>query len=343
MQINPANNPWLSSIPRERFAHLPTPLEPLVHLTEDLGGPRIWIKRDDCTGLAFGGNKARKLEYLVGHALSRGSNVIITSGAWQSNHVRLTAAVAAKFGMRCHVVLSPPNPESSEIGLDDQCGNLLLVKLLNAETHYVPDDGVATDDCVRELSEREMADGYTPYVVPIGGSNAIGAAGYIGCANEIVVQASEQDFAPTHLVLATGSGGTHAGLLAGVAQAAIRTDVIGISVSESAEVKKSKIRVVLDELDQCMGRDGSLISAEKIHVKDSYVGRGYALAGEDVLSVIRLVARREGILLDPVYTGKAMVGLIDLIRAGNFKSSDNVVFLHSGGTPAIFNYGSAFG
>jgi L-cysteate sulfo-lyase len=323
-----------SRFPRVRFSHGPTPLEPLERLTRLLGGPRLFIKRDDCTGLATGGNKARKLEFLLAEALAQRADALITYGAVQSNHARQTAAAAAKYGMRCHILLErrvpqmPPDYEAT--------GNVFLDRLLGAEVSYHPgatDMGAAAADLARQIEAR----GGRPYVIPGGGSNATGALGYAVCAEEIISQGHALGLAVNHIVHATGSGGTQAGLVAGLAALGNPALATGISVrfdraKQEANVHKLAEQVG-DRLDLAAG-----IERRNVVAFDEFVGPGYGQATKEMVDAITLTARTEGILLDPVYSGKGMAGLIALCRRGHFKASDTVVFIHTGGSAALFAY-----
>lgn len=325
----------LDRFPRVPLLHGPTPLHTLPALARALDVERIYIKRDDCTGLAFGGNKTRKLEFTFGDVRRRGADVVVTTGAWQSNHVRQTAAAAAQLGLRCHAVVhSPlPDPAPSYAG----SGNLLLDHLFGAQVHRVDDDA-AGEARVAELVQRESAAGAVPYVVPLGASDGIGALGYVGCAQELLRQLEAAGARPSHIVLATGSAGTHAGLLAGLRAAGSDVAVVGISVSEPAEVKRAKVARVLGELAEVAG-DGSVrVPDAEIVVLDDYVGAGYAIPAEAADRALRLLASREGILLDPVYTAKAMSGFLDLVERGRLQALRDPVFLHTGGAPALFAY-----
>lgn len=324
----------IEGFPRVSLMHGATPLHDLPALARALGVRRLLIKRDDCTGLAFGGNKTRKLEFALGEALRRGADVIITSGAWQSNHVRQTAAAAAHLGLRCHAVVHNPLPASG----DDyrRSGNRLLDRLLGCTLHDVASEEAGIE-CIAALARREAAMGATPHVVTMGASDGIGTLGYVACAQELLRQCRDIAAAPSHVVLATGSAGTHAGLLAGLRAAGSDIALVGISVSEPAEVKRAKVRRVLGELAAAT-RTAMQVPDEAIVVLDDYVGAGYGMptAAGDV--ALRLLARKEGILLDPVYTAKAMSGFLDLLAHARCGPMRDPVFLHTGGTPALFAY-----
>ncbi len=323
----------LSSFARVQLAHLPTPLEPLTRLSQMLGGPRIYIKRDDCTGLAGGGNKTRKLEFLMGDALEKACDFILTAGGLQSNHARQTAAAAAKLGLDCELFLeSVPGTPSSDY---DRNGNLLLDRLLGAGVQRCPGDGSLLTR-MEARAEELRREGRTPYVVPVGGSSGIGALGYADCALELIKQCQAQELEPDHIWMATGSGGTQAGLLAGLALAQSKVPLTGINVSATEEVQKAKLRPVLAETFGLLGL--ALPDLDDVICDENFYLPGYGIPNEGTLEAIRLLAVSEAILLDPVYSGKAMAGLIARIREGAFSSRDTVVFLHSGGAAALFAY-----
>ena len=324
---------------RVEVAHLPTPLEDLEVLTAELGGPRILIKRDDQTGLAFGGNKARKLDYIMADAQAKGADVIITWAGLQSNWCRQTAAAAAMMGMRSILLLS--RRDDSPVVID---GNLLLDAILGAEARILP-LGTSPSEVALGIAEEERLVGNTPYIVAVGGSSTgydmkepLGAMGYITALIETHRQAVEMGAVPDYVVIPTGSGGTQAGLVVGAAALRAGTKIIGISVSGSAEVIQSNVARIATQTSEGLGL-GHSFSPEDIIVFDDYVGEGYGILNEPTADAIQRVARGEGILLDPVYTGKAMSGLIDLVESGYFQADDVVVFIHTGGTPAIFHYG----
>jgi D-cysteine desulfhydrase family pyridoxal phosphate-dependent enzyme len=310
--------------PRVQIAHLPTPLEPLPHLSEHLGGPELWIKRDDQTGLAFGGNKTRKLEYLVADALDKGARTLITRGARQSNHCRQTAAAAAKFGLGCILILSgEPAPEAS--------GNLLLDRLMGAEIVWTEGDD---PDRILELTyERVQDEGRFPSLIPYGGSNAVGASAYAFAMREL----KEQGQAFDRIVFASSSGGTQAGMITGAAMEGLEARITGISVDLEADGLRARISPLLGQIAELIGMDLDP-QAATIDVNDRYLGGGYGVLGEPEREAIELFARQEGVLLDPVYTGRAAAGLIDLIRQGKISSDERVLFWHTGGTPALFAY-----
>jgi L-cysteate sulfo-lyase len=321
-----------------RFAHLPTPLEPLAGLTEALmgsGGPVLYVKRDDCTGLAGGGNKTRKLEYLLGDALANGADTLVTQGAVQSNHVRQTAAVAAKFGMACEIILEE---RTGSKAVDyNRSGNVLLDELLGARVRRVSagaDMSVALAEVAAEVAEA----GGRPYVIPGGGSNIIGALGYVECAMELVTQANADGIEIDRIVTATGSAGTHAGLVAGLAVMGADIPVLGIGVRAPRDVQEANVFKLAQDTADLLGHR-ERVTRDMVVADCDYVGAGYGLIDEGVVEALKTVARSDGLLLDPVYTGKAMKGLIALSKQGRF-DGETVVFLHTGGAQGLFGYQS---
>ena len=324
----------LASMPRVGLAHLPTPLEAMTRLSTHLGGPDIFIKRDDCTGLATGGNKSRKLEYLMADALRRGADIVLTTGAVQSNHVRQTAAAAARLDLDCLALLETEVPCEEPSYLAS--GNILLDGMFNASLEYF-EHGTNMDTALKARARALAAKGRKPYVIPVGGSNAIGALGYIGCAEEVCKQAREASIPITRVVHATGSGGTQAGLLAGFATLDADVAVTGISVSDGKRMQTRKVREILEETAELVGLDTDGLKSG-IDVNARFVGEGYGMPTEGMREAVELCARLEGILLDPVYSGKAMAGLIGLIRSGEITANETVVFLHTGGSAGLFAY-----
>ena len=310
-------------VPRLRFAHLPTPVETLPRLSETLGGPRLLIKRDDQTGLAFGGNKTRKLEFLVAEAREQGAETLISGGALQSNHCRQTAAAAARFGFECVLVLTGEQPEQPS-------ANLLLDQLFGAEIVYVA-ERKDRDRILQETFDRATNERKKPYLVPYGGSNATGAMGYAFAMKELVDQDTNADW----IVFATSSGGTHAGLLLGQRVFGFSGRILGISIDESEEWLKKEVSQLASATSEKVGARIEFTPADVLANAD-YCGAGYGVVTEQEREAIRLVAEYEGLLLDPVYTGRAAAGMIDLIRKGFFETSETVLFLHTGGQPALF-------
>jgi D-cysteine desulfhydrase len=315
-------------LPRVTIAHLPTPLEPLPRLTAQLEGPELWVKRDDQTGLATGGNKARKLEFLVADALEQKADTLITCGAAQSNHARQTAAAAAKFGLDRVLILG--GDASSQVQ-----GNLLLDRLLGAEIVWTADSPPheQLDVVARALRE----DGCRPYVIPYGGSNQVGASGYVAAMEELLDQCADRDITFNHIVLASSSGGTQAGLVVGARALGYQGRILGISVAPAAGELRSKVRDLATATSHDIGLYLSF-SDDDFAVNDAYVGGGYGVVGDLEREAIRTVARAEGLLLDPVYTGRAFGGLLDLIRRGAFTRDESVLFWHTGGIGGLFGH-----
>ncbi|PZN96003.1 MAG: D-cysteine desulfhydrase [Alphaproteobacteria bacterium] len=322
----------LARFPRVRLAHLPTPLEPLPRLSEVLG-VELWIKRDDCTGLAGGGNKTRKLEFLLGDAMEQGADTLVTQGAVQSNHVRQTAAAAAAHGLRCEVILEERTGSRATDYVHN--GNVLMDRLFGADIRFV-DGGSDMPSELEITAEQVRARGGRPYVIPGGGSNPIGALGYVDCAREIVVQADELDLPIDRIVTATGSAGTHAGLVAGLAVMGADIPVLGIGVRAPKPKQEENVLKLARQTAALLGRPDA-VTTEMVVADCDYVGEGYGLIDGAVIEALKLAARTDGIVLDPVYTGKAMKGLIALAKAGRFKD-ETVVFLHTGGAQGLFGY-----
>ena len=328
----------LAKFPRVRLCHSPTPLEPLENLTKKLRGPTLYIKRDDCTGLATGGNKTRKLEFLMGQALQQGVDTIITQGAVQSNHARQTAAAAAKFGLKCKILLERRVPN---VALDyEQTGNVMLDRVFGAEIEWWPAD-TDMNDVGLKVAEKVRQDGGEPYFIPGGGSNRVGALGYVDCAMEIVSQANEQGLSIDYIVSATGSAGTQAGLVVGLEGCSSPIEVFGVSVRHPREKQEEIVYDLAVETAAYVGMRGE-ISRERVVANGDYVGPGYGQPTPEMVRAVNLLARTEGILLDPVYSGKGMAGLIGEIGKGTFSKDDNILFLHTGGTAALFAYEALF-
>ncbi len=326
----------LARFPRARFAHLPTPLEPMPRLSEALGGKaKFWVKRDDCTGLAGGGNKTRKLEFLLGAALKAGADTLVTQGAVQSNHVRQTAAAAAIHGMACEIILE----ERVQTNAVDyvSSGNVLLDRLMGGKLRNVP-AGSDMNAELEKVAEEVRAKGGKPYIIPGGGSNTIGALGYVDCAIELVTQANAKGLVIDRIVTATGSAGTHAGLVAGLALVGADIPILGIGVRAPKDAQEANVHKLAVATAEMLGH-GDRVTREMTVANCDYVGAGYGIADEAVIDALKLIARTEALLLDPVYTGKAMKGLIDLARKGHFKD-ETVVFLHTGGAQGLSGYAS---
>ena len=328
----------LARFPRVRLGHLPTPLEPMDRLSEMLGGPRLWVKRDDCTGLSSGGNKTRKLEYLMADAERQGADTIVTQGATQSNHARQTAAAAAKMGMACHILLEDRTGSNDANYILN--GNVLLDRLHGA-TVSKRAGGADMNAEMEALAERLRGEGRRPYVIPGGGSNPVGALGYVNCARELAEQAAAMGLEIGALVHATGSSGTQAGLVAGLA--AIRSDIhlLGIGVRAPQERQEAMVYDLAQRTAAYLGT-GVEIAREAVRANCAYVGGGYGIPTEGMVAALTTLARTEGLLFDPVYSGKGLDGLIDLIRQGYFDGMSDVVFLHTGGSAALFGYPDAF-
>ena len=329
----------ISRFPRLHFAHLPTPLEPLDRLSDYLGGPKLWIKRDDCTGLAGGGNKTRKLEFLIADALHESADCVITQGATQSNHTRQTAAIAARQGLGCHILLE--DRTGSKDTDYNYNGNVLLDELFGASLGMRP-NGTDMNAAMQDLAKELEANGKKTYIIPGGGSNPVGALGYVNAALELLNQANEMSLRIDELVHGTGSAGTQAGLVTGMAACNSGIPVLGIGVRAPHDAQLSSVLNLAQRTAAHMGIPDT-VSENDVHVNCNYVGKGYGIPGEDTLQAIKLLANMEGILLDPVYSGKAMAGLIDLVRQGRYESDQNVVFLHTGGSQALFGYRQIFG
>ncbi len=329
----------LARFPRISLGHFPTPLEPLDNLSKLLGGPKIWIKRDDATGLATGGNKTRKLEFLLADALQKKADVVITQGATQSNHVRQTIAGAAKLGLKAKVLLEK---RVTDFGEDYQrSGNVQLDLLLGGDIVAHLPGGTDMQQAMEEYAAELREQGHNPYVIPGGGSNAIGALGYAACAEELLYQSSQLRLRIDHVVHATGSTGTQAGLVAGFTATNSHIPVLGISVRAPKAKQEENVWNLASRTRELLGVPGDL-PRETVVANSDYVGDGYGLPTESMLEALRLLAQHEGILLDPVYSGKGMAGLIDLIRKGHFRKDDNVVFIHTGGSAGLFGYRQVF-
>ncbi len=325
----------LARFPRRRYTPAPTPIEPLARLSRHLGGAELFIKRDDLLGLAGGGNKTRKLEFLVADALHRGADTLITVGAVQSNHCRLTLAAAAKEGLKCRLILEERVPNSHRA---DASGNNLLFNLLGAEKLTVVAGGSDLGAAMQAEADELAAMGRQGYLIPGGGSNALGALGYVACAEEITQQSFVAGLAFDHLVCSSGSGGTHAGLVTGMVGVNSNIPTTGISVRAEKLPQEAKLHALAEEVASDLGVRGG-VPREAFTVFDDYVGPGYSLPTEGMIGAIKLFARLEGILLDPVYTGKTAAGLIDLVQKGHFKKGERVLFIHTGGSPALYAYG----
>ncbi|MFC4352292.1 D-cysteine desulfhydrase [Fodinicurvata halophila] len=328
----------LSRFNRLHFAHLPTPLEPMERLSAYLDGPKLWIKRDDCTGLSTGGNKTRKLEFLIADAWEREADCVITQGATQSNHARQTAAAAAKCGMECHIILEDRTNIEHSSYTDN--GNVLLNLLHGANVSTRP-GGTDMNSEMEVLADDLRTQGKKPYIIPGGGSNEIGALGYVDAALELLTQANSQNLLINHVVHATGSAGTQAGLVTGLVGSNSGIPVLGIGVRAMKEVQELNVLALAERTSEHIGI-GNVVKHKHVEANCDYVGLGYGLPTDSMIEAVALLARLEGILLDPVYSGKGMAGLIDLIRRGYFSRDQNVVFIHTGGSAALFGYPDIF-
>ncbi len=331
------NEGLTSNLHRQRFTHLPTPIEELANLRQYLldsrgpdkkyGVPRLLVKRDDQTGLATGGNKARKLEFLVAAALEEKADTLVTCGAVQSNHSRQTAAAAARYGLRCELVLQgdPPTKEPT-------C-NLLLCQLMGAEVCYVP-NSVDLAEALTVVGESLKAKGHHPYVIPLGGSDATGSSAYVAAMEELMQQMEVQDEQVNHIVLACKSGGTQAGLAVGARELSFAGQILGISIDENARDMKKRQFPIANRTAKLLGLDQKF-RPDDLLVNDDYTGQ-YGVMGERERHAIRTLARSEGLLLDPVYTSRAFGGLLDLVRKGTFEEGETVLFWHTGGSVMLF-------
>lgn len=322
--------------PRVELARLPTPLQPLDRLGAEIGGPRIWLKRDDLTEGPAGGNKLRKLEFAIGQALADGADVVITAGAAQSNHCRQTAFAAARFGLGCHLLLAGPESASPPDG------NLLLDELFGADITYVDPDAFGDLAPVFDAaSDRHRREGSTPFCIPVGASDEIGLWGYVEAGAELAVDVERAGIEPSHVVAACGSGGTHAGLLVGAERAGLASQILGISVSRSTETLAARMPDLIDRWNRRYGQSVD-VDADRSVILDDYIAPGYGKAEPRVYETIRLLGRLEGVVFDPVYTGKAFDGFLREIEGGRFDGSDDVIFLHTGGIYAVFPHRAQF-
>jgi L-cysteate sulfo-lyase len=325
----------LKNFSRVDLCHQPTPLEEMPRLSAALDGPKFWIKRDDCTGLATGGNKTRKLEFLLADALQQGADTLVTQGAVQSNHVRQTAAAACKFGLDCHALLERRVPDRAADY--ETTGNVLFDHIFGTTIEFRP-PGLDMNAEARAVTEKFAVNGRKPYFIPGGGSNEIGALGYVSCAYEMLAQFDAQGLDVGWIVLASGSAGTHAGLLAGLHAAGSDIPVMGISVRQPRERQIAAVHKLAAATAAQL--TDTPLSLEKTVIDDGYVGAGYGLPTEGTIAAINLIARKEGVLLDPVYSAKGLAGMIGLTEQKFFDRQKDVVFLHTGGAAALFAYGN---
>jgi D-cysteine desulfhydrase len=313
----------MKEISRLKFAHLPTPIEELPRLSERLAGPRILVKRDDQTGLAFGGNKTRKLEFLVAEAREQGARMLISGGALQSNHCRQTAAAAARFGFECTLVLNGEMPEHPS-------ANLLLDQLFGAEIVTIKDRAYR-DQVLRETYDKAVDAGKRPYLVTYGGSSPTGALGYVFAMKEFMEQNVNVDW----IVFGTSSGGTHAGLVLGQRLFGYKGKVLGISIDEPEEWLKTRVSMLASDASEKLGKRIDFARGDVL-ANEEYCKAGYGVLTDAEREAVKLFAKLEGLLLDPVYTGRAAAGMLDLIHKGFFKKDETVLFWHTGGQPALF-------
>jgi D-cysteine desulfhydrase len=328
----------LSQFSRRRYTEYKTPIELLPNFSRELNGPDIYIKRDDLLGLTLGGNKTRKLEFLMDDALRQGADTILTCGAVQSNHCRLTLSAAVKEGLKCRLILEErvPNSYKPEAG-----GNNFIYRLLGVEDIRVVKGGSDMMQELEKLAAELRSEGRKPYIIPGGGSNEIGALGYVACAEEIAGQLFDSGTAIDRIVIASGSAGTHAGMLTGIKGNNLNIPLIGISVSRKHDEQVEKVLDLTRRLSEKL-QSAEEIEREDVIVYDQYVGEGYSLPTSSMIEAVKLLAQTEGIVLDPVYTGKAMAGLVDLVRKGTFAKEEKILFLHTGGSPALFAYTDVF-
>ncbi|WP_071396497.1 D-cysteate sulfo-lyase [Bacillus tuaregi] len=328
----------LAQFPRKRYTASYTPIEKLEKLSEALGGPSIYMKRDDMLGLTAGGNKTRKLEFLMADALKQGADTIITCGGIQSNHCRLTLAAAVKENLKCFLLLEDGEEESTE---PDFNGNYFLYHLLGAEKIKIVPNGTDLNKEMELMAEELAKEGRQSYMIPVGGSNVIGATGYAACAQEILTQMFEENLHFDTVLCVSGSGGMQSGLIIGFEANQSGIPVMGINVSRRKAAQEEKVFQLVNETAKHLGLSGN-ITRDSVTCFDDYVGPGYAIPTPEMVEAVKLIAKTEGILLDPVYTGKAAAGLIDLIRKGYFKNEDHILFVHSGGSPALYANTSLF-
>lgn len=330
----------ISDFPRAILSHSPTPLEAMPNITRVLGGATLMVKRDDCTGLAMGGNKVRQLEFYFGDAQAQGADTVIITGAIQSNYVRQAAAAAAKLGMACEIQLE--NREATKTPEYEVSGNVLLDRLLGAKIHYYPEgeDEAGADQALEDIAERVRGEGGKPYVIHLAqGYPPLGSLGYVVAAEEILDQASDQGLTIDAIVLPSGSAATHAGVLAGLRHRGSDIKVVGVCVRRTQAQQFDRVFNQATTVAEMIGSSNP-ITNDDIHVTDEYLGPGYGQSTPEMLEAMTLAARQEGLLLDPVYTGKALAGMIGMVRSGAISADQTVLFLHTGGTPALFGYRS---
>ena len=329
----------LAQFPRRGYLKSPTPIEPLKNFSKALGNRvNVWIKRDDLLPGCAGGNKTRKLDFCFADALEQGCDTVITCGAVQSNHCRLTLSWAVYEGMDCHLVLEERvagsyNPEAS--------GNNFLFQLMGVKSITVVPGGSDMPAAMRQVADKVAADGKKPYIIPGGASNPIGATGYVACAEETMQQLFAMGLNIKHMIVPSGSAGTHAGIVTGMAGTNANIPVSGINVSRTREVQEELVHKLVQATAERVGVTGG-VPREAVRCYGDYVGPGYSLPTDSMTEAVKLLASTEGILLDPVYSGKAMAGLIDLVRKGTFDDCGDILFLHTGGSPALYAYLDTF-
>jgi D-cysteine desulfhydrase len=324
----------LARFPRRRYSPGPTPLEFLPNFTKALGGPCVWMKRDDLLGLSPGGNKTRKLEFLVADALQQGCDTLITCGAPQSNHCRITLSAAVKEGLKCRFVIEERVPGSYR---DDASGNHFLFRLFGVEAITVVPAGSNLLAAMQQVADGLAREGRKGYVIPGGGSNALGGLGYVACAQELQQQLFEQGVRIDHVVVGSGSSGTHGGLLAGFLGNRIDVPIVGVGVSRDPDAQAPLVHKEAQAVCDLLGL-GLQVPPEKVVCVGGYWQPKYSVPNARMVEAVQLLARTEAILLDPVYTGKVMAGLIGMSREGRFRRDENVLFVHTGGAPAVHAY-----
>ena len=329
----------LAKIPRRGYLQGPTPIEPLKNLSAALGGKiNFWIKRDDLLPGCGGGNKTRKLDFSFADALSQGADAIVTCGAVQSNHCRLTLAWAVKEGMDCHLVLEERVKDSYKA---DASGNNFLFQLMGVKSITVVPGGSDMPAQMQQVADKLHSDGKKAYIIPGGASNPIGATGYVACAQETLQQLLEMGLAIDHMIVPSGSAGTHAGILVGIEGNHAGIPVTGINVSRTKQNQEALVYDLAVRTAEKVGATGA-VTRDAVTCYDEYVGPGYSLPTDGMVEAVKLLASTEAILLDPVYSGKTMAGCIDLARKGHFDGCNNVLFLHTGGSPALYAYLDSF-
>ncbi len=324
----------LARFPRRRYSHGPTPLEFLPNFSQVLNGPRVWIKRDDLLGLSPGGNKTRKLEFLVADALAQGCDTLITCGAPQSNHCRITLSAAVKEGLRCRFVIEERIPGSYR---DDASGNHFLFRLFGVEAITVVPAGTNMAAAMQQVADEVARAGRKGYVIPGGGSNALGGLGYVACAQELQQQCFDQGVRLDHVVVGSGSSGTHGGLLAGFLGNRFDVPILGVGVSRDPQDQAPLVHKEAQAVCDLLGL-GIAVPLDAVTCIGGYWQPKYSVPNARMVEAVQLLARTEAILLDPVYTGKVMAGLIGMSREGRFRSDENVLFVHTGGAPALHAY-----